>query len=259
MTDTPHLRLYVLDTGLIECSDYALFSPSVGPGVRQDMSVRSYLVVHPRGMLMWDTGIADTIAELPDGQRIMQPIVFRVPQTLRGQLGGLGICPADIGYLGLSHLHIDHVGNVAAFHKATVLMQQSEFDAAYGPDAERLTYIPETYADLDRDRIQTIAGDHDMFGDGTVVMKPLPGHTPGHQGLLVNLRDSGPILLAGDITYSARDYAGDVVREANVDLEQSRRSIQTAKRLERELGAKVWLHHDLDAQRRIRHAPGYYE
>jgi N-acyl homoserine lactone hydrolase len=254
-----NIRLYVLDTGLIECADYAMFSPSAGPSVRQDLSVRSYLVVHPRGVLLWDTGIEDAIAELPEGRRIMETIVFRVPKTLRAQLGQIGVSPSDVDYLGLSHLHIDHVGNIPLFPNADVVTQRAERDAAYGPDAERLTYIPETYSALARDRITTIEGDHDVFGDGTVVMKLLSGHTPGHQGLLVNLPTTGPILLAADIAYSAQDYANAAVRASNVDLEQSRQSIETARRLQRELGASVWLHHDLDAQREVRTAPSYYE
>jgi glyoxylase-like metal-dependent hydrolase (beta-lactamase superfamily II) len=89
-------------------------------------------------------------------------------------------------------------------------------------------------------------------------MTPLPGHTPG-QGLLVNLRQAGPILLAGDIAYSAQDYADARVRTANTDLDQSRRSIEKAKRMESERGAAVWLHHDLEGQRGIRPAPSFYE
>jgi glyoxylase-like metal-dependent hydrolase (beta-lactamase superfamily II) len=255
----PEVRLYVLETGLIECADYVIFSPNAGPGVHQDMSVRSYLVVHPQGTLLWDTGIADAIAELPDGQRIIDSIVFKVPKTLRSQLSEIGVDPRNIDYLGLSHLHIDHVGNIELFPDATVLMQQAEYDAGYGANPEELTLIPETYAALDRDRIRTVEGDHDVFGDATVVLRSLPGHTPGHQGLLVDLRDSGPILLATDIAYSAQDYADAAVRTSNVDLDQSRSSIETAKRIEREHGATVWLHHDLEAQRDVRTAPGYYE
>lgn len=257
--ERPEVRLYVLETGLIECADYAIFSPNAGPGVHQDMSVRSYLIVHPQGTVLWDTGIADAIAELPDGQRIIESIVFKVPKTLRSQLSEIGVDPSSVDYLGLSHLHIDHVGNVDLFSDATVLLQQAEYDAGYGPNPEELTLIPETYAALDRDRIRTVDGDHDVFGDGTVVLRSLPGHTPGHQGLLVDLRDSGPILLATDIAYSAQDYADAAVRTSNVDLERSRRSIETAKRIERELGATVWLHHDLERQRDIRTAPAYYE
>jgi N-acyl homoserine lactone hydrolase len=258
---TDQVRLYVFEAGLIECADYAMFSPNAEPGAYREMTVRSYLVVHPEGTLLWDTGIDDAIATLADGRRIVDPIVFRVPRTLRGQLDEIGVAPGDVDYLGLSHLHVDHVGNVGLFPEATVLLQRAEYEAGYGPNAKQLieALAPDTYAALNRDRIQTVDGDHDLFGDGTVVLTALPGHTPGHQGLLVHLRDAGPLLLAGDIAYSAEDYADQAVRQSNFDLEQSRRSIETAKRLEHELGAMVWLHHDIDAQRHVHTAPRRYD
>jgi N-acyl homoserine lactone hydrolase len=256
--DAAPVRLYVLDTGLIECSDYAMFSPAAPRRAYQEMSVRSYLVVHPAGTLLWDTGIDDGVAGLARGKRIADSIVFRVPRTLHSQLAEIGIATDEVDYLALSHLHVDHVGNVGLFPRATVLLQRGEHEAGYGPDPERYTLIPDTYAALDRDRIEVVEGDHDVFGDGLVVMKPLPGHTPGHQGLLVVLPETGPVLLAGDIAYSAGDYAQSAVRSLNVDLEASRRSIETAKALERDRGAKVWLHHDLAAQRSVRAAPGFY-
>jgi N-acyl homoserine lactone hydrolase len=252
-------RLYVLDTGLIESADFAMWSPNAGTGENREMSVRSYLIVHPRGTVLWDTGIDDAIAELTAGQRIADAIVFRVPRTLRSEFDEIGLRPGELDYLGLSHLHVDHVGNVGLFPTATVLMQRAEYDAGYGPHPERFTLIPDTYAALKRDRIEIVDGDHDLFGDGTVVLTPLPGHTPGHQGMLVRLRETGPILLAADIAYTAQDYAQGAAREANVDLEQSRRSIERAKRIQRELGATVWLHHDLDAQRAVRTAPEHYD
>ena len=237
------LRLHVLETGLIECADYAMFSPGAGPGVRQDLSVRSYLVEHPQGTLLFDTGIEDAIG--PEGRRIADPIVFKVPRTLRSQLD---VQPT---LLALSHLHIDHVGNLDLFPDVAVLLQQAEFDAGFGPGAEAATLIPETYAALDPDRVRPVDGDHDVFGDGSVVLVALPGHTPGHQGLLVRLPDTGPVLLATDIAYSAPDYEAGAVRESNVDLEQSAASIEKAKRIERK-GATVWLHHDIEGQRDIR-------
>lgn len=254
-----NVRLYVLETGLIECADFAIFSPNATPGTRQNMPVRSYLVVHPRGTLLWDTGIEDAIGDLPEGRQIVDAIVFKVPRTLRSQLEELRVEPGSVDYLALSHLHIDHVGNVGLFGDTTVLMQEAEYEAGYGPNAEQLTLMPESYAALNRGRIQTVVGDHDVFGDGTVVLTSLPGHTPGHQGLLVQLSEAGPILLGTDIAYSARDYAEGAVRAANVDLAQSRRSIEIAKRIERDLGATVWLHHDLEAQRGVRTAPAWYE
>ncbi|TML32817.1 MAG: N-acyl homoserine lactonase family protein [Actinobacteria bacterium] len=253
------VRLYVLDTGLIESADFAMWSPSAEAGEHREMSVRSYLIVHPRGMVLWDTGIDDAIAAHSEGRRIADSIVFRVPRTLRSQLAEIGVAPCDVGQVVLSHLHVDHVGNVGLFPAASVLMQRAEYEAGYGPSPERFTLDPDAYAALDRGRIETVDGDHDLFGDGTVVLKTLPGHTPGHQGMLVRLRESGSVLLAGDVAYTARDYAEGAVREANVDLEQSRKSIEAAQRIERDLGATVWLHHDLDAQRIIRTAPSFYD
>jgi len=255
------MRTYVLDTGLIECADYAMFSPNAEPGTYREMSVRSYLVVHPEATLLWDTGIDDAIAELADGRRIVDPITFRVPRTLRSQLAEIGVAPGEVDYLGLSHLHVDHVGNVGLFPDATVLLQRAEYEAGYGPNPKELIepLAPDTYAALNRDRIQTVDGDHDLFGDGSVVLKALPGHTPGHQGLLTRLPHTGPILLAGDIAYSSRDYAEEAVREGNVDRAASQRSIVAAKRIERELGATVWLHHDSDAQSAVQTAPRHYE
>jgi N-acyl homoserine lactone hydrolase len=253
------VRLYVLDTGVIECADYAMFSPSAGPNVHYEMPVRSFVVVHPEGTLVWDTGIDDAIAREPDGRQILETIVFKIPRTMRSQLDEIGIDPVEVDYVALSHLHIDHVGNVGLFPNAAVFLQQAEYDAGYGPNPEELTLLPEAYAALDRDNVRTVDGDHDIFGDGTAVLKPLPGHTPGHQGLLVRLRDTGPVFLAGDVSYSAKDYAAGAVRSANVDLAQSARSIDAAKQLERDLGAALWLHHDKEAQLNIRCVPEAYE
>src|SRR4051812_7217720 len=191
------IRLYVLDTGVIDSSDYSVWSPSVPAGTRYEMSVRSYLIAHPDGVLLWDTGIADAIATEPAGAKVADTVVFRVPTTLRSQLEAIEPDDRQVDLIGLSHMHIDHVGNLDQFSDADVVMQQAEHDAAYGPDAEQLTYIPEAYAALDRGRIRTIAGEHDVFGDGALVMTPLPGHTPGHQGLLVTLPETGPVLIAG--------------------------------------------------------------
>ena len=254
--DRPALRLYVLDTGLIDMTDYAMFSPSAGEREPYLMPVRSYVVVHPQGTLVWDTGIEDAIHA--EGKRqIIEEIAFKVPKTMRSQLDEIGIDPASVTYLAFSHLHPDHVGNVGLFPQTTVLLQQDEADAAFGPDAEQLTYFPDAYAALERDNVRAVDGEHDVFGDGSVVLTPLPGHTPGHQGLLVTLPETGRVLLAGDVSYSAKDYAASAVRTQNVDLEASARSLEAAKRLERD-GVAVWLHHDAEAQRDVRTAPEFY-
>lgn len=252
------VRLYVLDGGLIDMKDYALFSPGAGPDEPYLMPVRSYVVAHPQGTLVWDTGLGDAIFAENGGREIVEGVIwFKVPRTLRGQLEEIGVDPAGVRYLALSHMHPDHVGNLDLFQGSTVLVQQAELDAAFSPEAEALTYFPDAYAALDRDRVLEVGGERDVFGDGSVVLKPLPGHTPGHQGLLVRLEETGPVLLAGDVSYSAPDYAAGRVRGADVDPAASARSLAAAKALEAE-GVAVWLHHDAEMQREIRTAPGFY-
>lgn len=150
-SDGPDIRLHVLDTGLIEMTEYSLFSPSAGPNVHYEMPVRSYVVVHPGGTIVWDTGIDDAV-HAEGGRQIFDPIRFQVPKTMRSQLDELGIDPAEVAFLALSHLHPDHVGNVDLFPETTVLLQQAEVGAAFGPKAEELTYMPDYYAALNRQR-----------------------------------------------------------------------------------------------------------
>jgi glyoxylase-like metal-dependent hydrolase (beta-lactamase superfamily II) len=252
------VRLYVLDGGVIDMQDYAMFSPSAGPREPYVMTVRSYVVAHPRGTLVWDTGLGDAIHAENGGREIVEGVIwFKVTTTLRAQLDAIDVDPGDVRYLALSHLHPDHVGNVDLFGHATVLVQKAELDAAFSPEAEALTYFPDAYASLDRDRVRAVRGEHDVFGDGSVVFTPLPGHTPGHMGVLVRLAETGAVLLAGDVSYSVKDYAAGLVRGADVDVAASARSLATVKELEAE-GVTVWLHHDTASQRDVRTAPGFY-
>jgi N-acyl homoserine lactone hydrolase len=149
------MRLYVLDTGLIQSSDMSMWSPNAAAGSYGELSVRSYVIVHPRGTILWDTGIDDDIAAAADGKRSAPTIVFRVPRTLRSRLDEIGITPGDIDHVGLSHLHVDHVGNSDLFPRSTVLLQHAEREAGFGPDPQRFTLDPAAYAELDQQRIET--------------------------------------------------------------------------------------------------------
>lgn len=252
-------RLYVLDTGMIDHDDYGAFSPGMPAGVRGSMTVKSYLVVHPEGTLLWDTGIEDAIADEAGGREFAEGVVFRVPKTLRSQLAALGRKPEDIDVLGLSHLHIDHLGNIDLVPQATVLLHEAEYDAGYGQQAEELGYLPDTYAALPQDRIRRLSGEHDVFGDGTVVTKPWPGHTVGHQGLVVRLRQAGTVVIGSDVAHSVRNLDELLVPPSNYDEELSVRSMEDVKALAREEDATVWIQHDRDQQAGVRQAPEWYE
>src|SRR3954451_12315204 len=123
-------RLYILNCGEGVSGDISRWSPGVNVGQPMDFVDNCYLVHHARGWLLWDTGVADAIAAMPDGQAPADPKAthWRRPKTLVSELEGLGVKPADIKYVAVSHTHPDHVGNIKMFPQSTVLVQNAEYD-----------------------------------------------------------------------------------------------------------------------------------
>lgn len=191
----PALRLYVFDCGAIDVADVSMFSPGVDQGKSKHLTDSCYLVAHPKGTLIWDTGFSDDLAKQKDGAKIGEAFHIYLKQPLAGQLKKIGYRPSDITYLGLSHMHFDHTGNVNLFPHAHLLMQKEEYAAALGPDAAKLNYDPATYPNLAKNPVTQLEGDNDVFGDGSVIIKRAVGHTPGHQMLLVKLPKTGAVLL----------------------------------------------------------------
>ena len=253
------MRLYALDCGQIVLRDLAVLYPGVGEGVEQPMSNSCFLVDHPEGLLLWDTGVSDAVGA--GGIDVLGGAFhLSAPRPMLAQLEEIGVRPADVDYLALSHFHDDHTGNANAFAAARLIVQRPELDAAFGPaPASFGFYAHESYAELDPDGALVLDGQHDVFGDGRVVIMPAPGHTPGHQMLLVDLERHGPVLIAGDLYHIARARAEALVPGFNHDHEESVASMQAAERLVQERGAELWIQHDpmQDAQRR--HAPEFYD
>src|SRR5690348_14610516 len=189
------VRLYVFDCGKLKSGNPAVL---LEHGVATtDMSVEAFLIVHPRGTLLWDAGVIPDELVKPEGTVEARATVHT---TLLGQLAAIGYKPSDITYLALSHNHYDHSANANEFAGATWLVQK----------AERAVMFPETppknpinhadrFSRLQNSKTVLLEGDHDVFGDGTVVIIATPGHTPGHQSLFVKLAQTGPVILSGDL------------------------------------------------------------
>ena len=188
------LRLYVFDCGTFENINTTVLGLESTEVATNRMSVPCFLIVHPKGKLIWDTGaVPDSLWNftgapvsykliLPNGQRD-----FTLIKPLKMQLAEVGYSPRDITHLALSHFHYDHTANSNTFSKATWLVRQSELDAMFAKPAPGAT-VPSTYSSLENSKKQIITGDqYDVFGDGTVVIKSAPGHTIGHQVLLIKL------------------------------------------------------------------------
>jgi N-acyl homoserine lactone hydrolase len=192
---------------------------------------------HAQGWLLWDTGVADAIAAMPAGQAPQDPRMthWRRPKTLAGELEAIGVKPADIKYVAVSHTHPDHIGNVALFPQAMLLVQKAEYEWPTPFGTGR--FKPEH-------PVTKLEGDHDVFGDGSVTILATPGHTPGHQSLLVRLKEKGPVILSGDFVHFRENYDNNGVPGFNFDRAQSLASIERIKQIEKNLKATVIIQHD---------------
>ncbi len=244
-------RLYVLDCGWARIADQSRFSPGVNVGVPLDISDNCYLIRHPAGWLLWDTGYPDALAARPDGERSADGFFHRHrPKTLSSQLAEIGVKPSDVRFVAISHTHPDHVGNVELFPDATVLIERAEYDWAFAQKEKPFS------ADH---RVEKLEGDKDVFGDGSVTILSTPGHKPGHAALLVSLPRAGWIVLSGDAAHTRSNWDARRVPERNVDREQSLSSMRRIADVVAERHAQLWINHDKPQSDRLRHAPAFYE
>jgi len=245
-------RLYVIDCGWAHAVDQSLWSPGVNVGVPIDFSDNCYLMHHTsEGYLLWDTGITDRLAGLPEGQSVQATgQTWHRTQTLVAALAALGIKPADVHYIGISHVHPDHIGNVEQFSQSTLIIQKAEWD--YGLTLPLKPFRPEHKAQL-------IEGDKDLFGDGCLTILSTPGHTPGHQSLLVRLRKTGYVVLSGDAVHFESNWEHRRVPAFNIDKAQSAASMEKIARVMVDKHAQLWINHDKPTSDARRHAPEFYE
>jgi N-acyl homoserine lactone hydrolase len=253
------LRLYVFDCGTLKDRDgmaYGLPPDKVPP---RDLADPCALVVHPRGTLLWETGLHESVNHVaPGGEaRPGRPRAGdRIDATLRSQLQRAGYAPGAITYVALSHAHWDHTGNLRDFvDSSTWLVQRAERDSIFG--AAPLPNQPD-FAGIERMRVQVLEGDHDVFGDGRVRLLFAPGHTPGHQVLLVDLPRTGAVLLSGDLYHFAEELTlapAPGGRNA-AQIAGSRAKVEA---LLSKTGAQLWIQHDRNHFAKLRKAPAFYD
>lgn len=245
-------RLYVLDCGTNLGKDQSRWSPGVNEGKPIDFSDNCYLIRHAKGLLLWDTGIPDAVAAMPDGMVVANgAIIQRRAKTLAAQLAEIGVKPADVTYVAVSHTHGDHVGNLPLFPSSTILIQGAEYDWAMTQ--------PTKPAFAATQKIEKLTGDRDVFGDGSVTILSTPGHTPGHQALLVQLPRTGAIILSGDAVHFRDNWENRRVPSMNSNRDQTLASMERIATVLEEKKAQLWINHDKPQSAGLRHAPAYYE
>jgi N-acyl homoserine lactone hydrolase len=252
------LRLYVFDCGVITGMDPKLFNFKREELADTRMSVPCFLIVDPKGTLMWDVGaIPDT-----DFKGDTTPITegyFSSTRTLRSQLAQIGYTPADITYLAMSHYHADHVANANEFAGSTWLVRKVERDAMFAPKPPPIV-DPKNYSKLQNSKTILITTDeYDVFGDGKVIIKFAPGHTPGHQVLIVKLAHTGNVMLGGDLYHYPEERKLNRVTSYEYSAQETLASRAMIEAYLKKTNTQLWIEHDFAGNSKLKKSPQYYD
>lgn len=238
----PSPKIYAFTCGAITFSYPGLRSTETG---MLKVPVTSYLVDHPKGHLVFDTGMSLQIRNsfddyVPEYAKHDRSFHYEAGDDIASRLTGAGFDTDDISMIVNSHLHHDHCGGNALIPNARVLVQQVEWDHAQRQGSDTMAY---RRADFETGQeVQKLEGDHDVFGDGSVMCLPTPGHTPGHQSLRVTT-SSGTYLLCGDACYLSASL-DDLVLPLNVaDPTETRETLEKLQAM-RDEGIQVFPGHD---------------
>ena len=251
-------RIYVLENGTISGLDAALFNFRREELQQVDFVNMAYLIVHPRGTLMFDAGAVPDSHFKGDGTPVVEGVVTATKPVLP-QLVAAGYAPRDVTYFAMSHFHSDHTGNANEFASATWIVQKAERDYMFA-DAPQGIIQPATYAALRNAETKILNNeDFDVFGDGSVVVLATPGHTPGHQALAVKLAKRGTVVLAGDLYHYPEERATGRTPTFEFDAEQSKASRARIEKYLEDNDAELWIEHDIATHAALPKSPLYVE
>lgn len=249
-------KLYVFDcgTGYLDSLDMFDLKPE-DSNVRQ-LFIPCYLISHEKGTLFFDGGLPKASVGAAPPEPGQGP-GMGYDRWVIDQLADMGVKPADITYTAFSHLHFDHAGAAGEMAGSTVIMQQAEWDKAFDGDNDYID--PRLFIGLKTAKLKFIDGDYDVFGDGSVRLIATPGHTPGHQSLLLMLENTGPVMLSGDLYHTQANRALRRVPKFNTNPEQTLASMDKMDRVLAETGATLWIGHDKEFADTLKKAPAYYD
>ena len=252
------VRLYTIDCGRLDIKNMGVFSDTDEfEGESGTLAVPCYLIHHGTDWLLWDTGLGDRVAAEPSGEDHFGGH-YTVRRTLASQLEELGLKPDDIRFVALSHLHADHSGNIGLFPKAEFLIAKTELLWARGlptPDGVLAEFI----RPLEKANIKASDDDLDVFGDGTVRILKMPGHTPGHRSLLIKLPKSGTLLISGDLYHTRKNYEKGLVPDGNISRADTQASFSRFIGLAANTKARVIVQHSPDDFKSMPTFPKYLD
>lgn len=253
------MKMHVLSGGRLQMKK-RIYLPDADREALIDLPVSSFLLRHPQGNVLFDTGCHPTVATDAEERwgglaKVMRP-VFEPNENVIDQLKLLDIAAEDIDLVINSHFHSDHCGCNEFFRKSTVLCHQHELETANGPGAEQKGFLAVDWKQPMP--IDTVDNEHDVFGDGRIVLVPLPGHTPGSMGALVGLDRSGTFLLAADAAPLATNLEREIIPRNTMDADAATRSMDEIRRLQTK-GATVLHGHDQEQWEQLKKGADAYE
>ena len=241
---TPVVKLWRLDCGTVQVNNLDLFSDTFGyVGQKRKLTDSCYLIQHGQDYMIWDTGLPAGLKGAPLSSDA--PLSPSLAHTLTEQLATLKVDPKQIALVGISHYHFDHVGQAADFPQAKLLIGKADFDALksepvpFGADPSLLAHWLKDGAPSEQ-----LTGDKDIYGDGSVTMLSMPGHTPGSYALLVRLAKKGPVLLSGDVVHFEEQFKVNGVPGFNTSRAESLASMDRIQKVAKSLKATLVVQHD---------------
>ena len=231
----PEVTLSRIDCGTsAKPMDLQRFSDTFSyPGQTRTFTFSCYLIKHGSEYMVWDTGFAP--GSNPNAPKV--GIVERLAEVK--------VKPEQVKYVGISHFHADHTGQLAPFAHATLLIGKGDWDGVSAtPPIQGANAAGFAHWTKGGGKVEPLTLDKDVFGDGSVVVLRTPGHTPGHSALLVNLKEKGPVILIGDLTHFQENWDTNGVPTFNHDRAQTLASIERVKKIAEKLRATVVIQHD---------------
>ncbi len=239
----PDIEMWRLDCGTIELSDTAPFSDThLYDGETRTLADSCYLIRNGDRYLLWDTGLP---AALKGASTTQWVFTLSIDKTIAEQLAEIELTPSDITFVGISHYHDDHIGQAAGFPDAELLIGRGDAEAVTSGrmEATRAQLAP-WLADGASGKVTRIAADHDVFGDGSVRMVAMHGHTPGHKSLVVELPQSGTFMLTGDLYHFEEQIENKGVPVFNTDRADTLASFHRFNQMADNLDATIVIQHD---------------
>lgn len=254
------MRLYVFDCGHIAVKELGAYDRGGAyNGRAADLVNPCFLVRHPSGDLLWDAGLPDSINSAPGATVETADMTLSVPKTLKGQLERIGVPPDYVEFFSISQSTFDHVGNADLFKNSTFIVNEKERDRMFSAEARANSQNFANYADLEAAKKATFSDSYDVFGDGRVIIASMPGPTPGHSVLLVNLEHTGPVLLSGDLYSLKEAREGRTVPTFNSSADETLASMDRFEELARASGARVIIQHEEADYNILPRAPAFLD